>query len=140
MNDSLKKLYQKVLMDRQRSEQGFAKRPEAQDKIEAYNPLCGDQFTLYFDRTADQVQEVSFHGYGCAVSKASTSLLVEELQGCTTEEARNRIEAFLSLMQGEIESSDELRQALVVSRNFPGRAQCAELSWKAALEYFENIK
>jgi nitrogen fixation NifU-like protein len=140
MNDQLKALYQKVLMDRQRSEQGFARRSQAQEQVEAYNPLCGDQFTLFFDRDNERLKDISFHGYGCAISKASTSLLVEELEGCTTEEAQSRINAFLSMMQDDAEPTDELRQALAISRNFPGRAQCAELSWKAALEYLESTK
>jgi len=141
MNEQLKALYQKVLLTRQKSQQGYSKRPAAEVALEAYNPICGDQFTLYFDWSDDRLTQVSFHGYGCAISKASTSLLVEELEGCTLIEAQEVLNTFFAQMESsQADNPDDLRKALAVSKDFPGRAQCALLSWESFDDYLKTFQ
>ena len=79
MNDSLKELYNQIILERQKDLTGFEKREDAEVIIEAYNPVCGDKFNLYLDFEGKKVSKASYHGYGCALSKASTSLLIETL-------------------------------------------------------------
>ncbi len=141
MNEQLKALYQQVLLTRQKSQIGYSKRQAAEVTLEAYNPICGDQFTLYFDWSDDRLTQVSFHGYGCAISKASTSLLVEELEGCTLRQAQKVLKTFFTQMEGgQGENQDDLRKALAVSKDFPGRAQCALLSWESFDDYLKTFE
>ena len=69
MTDSLKKLYNQVILDRQRDQSGFEKRDDAEVIVEAYNPVCGDKFKLFLDFDGDTISQASYHGYGCALSK-----------------------------------------------------------------------
>ncbi|MDH3710250.1 MAG: SUF system NifU family Fe-S cluster assembly protein [Cyclobacteriaceae bacterium] len=135
MRPELKALYQKILLDRAKSTLGFEKGPEAQHIIEAYNPVCGDQFKLFLDLDTDKVDHASYHGYGCAISKASTSLLIESIQGKNLDECRKLIDFFKQCMSGMATNPGEIYQALALSKEFPGRQQCAVLSWQA----FENF-
>ncbi len=140
MSEDLKKLYQAVLMERQKSTLGFQKREDAQHIIEAYNPVCGDQFQIYLDIENGFLQKVSYHGYGCAVSKASSSLLVESLSAKSLVDCRSQLQYFYQCMDGKETQPPEIYEALAMSKNFPGRQQCATLSWDAIQEFLLNEK
>jgi len=142
MSEDPKKLYQQLIMQHNREPVGYEKRPAASIVIEAYNPLCGDQFKLYLEVEKGRVIDVHFHGYGCAISKASTSVLVEKIKGMTLEQVGELTERFyriVGLEEGAVpEDEDEALTAFATARQFPARRQCAVLAWEALQRYLEN--
>ena len=81
MNPRLKELYQSVILKHSKEPVSYEKREEAAQHLDAYNSLCGDRFQLYFELEDGKIKDLSFHGYGCAISKASTSVLVKFMEG-----------------------------------------------------------
>ncbi len=138
MND-LNDLYQEVILDHNRRPRNFRAIPGARCQ-EGYNPLCGDRVMVYLDVTGGVVRDAAFEGTGCAISKASASLMTEALRGRTVEAARQLFEEFHDLMlTSTAEPSPGLGKltALAGVREFPSRVKCASLAWhafKAALD------
>jgi len=138
MKDALKQLYNKLILDRQKDPTGFEKRDDAQNVIEAYNPVCGDQFKLYLDFDREVISRASYHGYGCALSKAATSLLIEGLPGKTVHECKEFIAYFFNSQNNDDEQAPEIYKALAVAKKFPGRKQCTTLSWEAVSNFIDD--
>lgn len=107
---------------------------DAQYRIKAYNPVCGDKFEIRIDFDT-VITDASFFGYGCVVSKASTAVLTEMLMGMTLEEARPMMEAFINSLQEQsfFPETDPRLQSFLIARKYPGRIQCAVLGWEALL-------
>ncbi|GJM35953.1 MAG: iron-sulfur cluster assembly scaffold protein [Saprospiraceae bacterium] len=135
----LSNLYQQTILRHNKSPYHYG-RPETSDVVlEAYNPLCGDKYKIYLDVVEDRIDKAYFFGYGCAISKASTSVLVQRLEG-------KKLSAILELCQHFLESlvrenadiaEDEELAAFSAARQFPGRLKCASLSWDSLIEYLE---
>lgn len=129
-------LYQRVILDNNRSPHNFRKVQGATHVAEGINPLCGDAYTVYITVDADHViRDVAFHGSGCAISKASGSLMTEALKGKTIEEAQSLFSRFHGLVIGENQDLDvsvlgKLRVFAGVWR-YPARVKCAALPWHA---------
>jgi nitrogen fixation NifU-like protein len=143
MNDRLKELYKSVILSHHHNPVGFEIREDASQELEAYNPLCGDKFRLFFDINDGKISDIHFHGYGCAISKASTSVLVEMLKGKTLEEARELCAEFMQYVSPEAEPLEPRREnfeAFSAAREFPGRLKCATLSWDAMREFIGQTK
>ncbi len=138
----LSELYQEVILDHNKSPRNFRKLEDANRKAEGYNPLCGDQVTVYIKVEGDVIKEISFQGSGCAISKASASMMTASLKGKTKAEAEVLFDRVHKMLTGELEpkvDSPELGKLAVLSGvcNFPARVKCASLSWHtlhAALE------
>lgn len=132
MNDEVRELYQQIILDHNRSPKNFRVIEGADRVVEAYNPLCGDQYTIYLVLEDDRVRDVSFQGSGCAISKASASVMTELVRGKTKEEAEHLFEIFHDLVTGKKEADPiELGKlaAFAGVRDFPARVKCASLSW-----------
>lgn len=128
-------MYHPVILRHNQHPVGFEKRPEAQHIVQAYNPLCGDKFSLALDIEHGAIAHATFHGYGCAISKASTSVLVEKIRGKTLAEARQILENFLCTVEtGSPVPTDDETAAFAEARQFPGRMDCATLAWRALAE------
>ena len=132
MLDQLDELYRDVILDHFKNSSHAGTLPTAQIKAEGSNPLCGDE--LAFDILMDgaTLRQVRFHGKGCAISQAAASMLSQQLEGKTVDEAGRIIEALKALMQGhEPDASLDLGdlEALAGVRKFPVRVKCAALSW-----------
>lgn len=139
MSDRLNHLYQSVILAHSQKPVHFFQHAEAQQTVEAYNPFCGDQFQLFFDLEGSTFQNLSFHGYGCSISKASTSCLVEWLDGKTIEQFSELWDSFQKVVQhGAIDdfpaSYPQNLLAFAAAHKFPGRQGCATLSWGALSE------
>lgn len=136
----LRELYQEVILEHSKAPRNYRELPLANHKAEGYNPLCGDHFTLYVDLEGDRVRDISFQGSGCAISKASASMLTQVIKGKTRAEAQKLFEKFLQLVKGEGNGNQaELGKLAVFSGvcEFPVRVKCATLVWhtlQAALE------
>jgi nitrogen fixation protein NifU and related proteins len=139
MEQELNELYSPVILDHNQYPRHYQKRPEAGLILDAYNSLCGDKFKLYLDVQEDKVVEASFSGYGCAVSKAATSVLMEKIQGKSLEEVRNLVEGYFKVTKTDEElTTDEELLAFAAAKKFPGRLKCAVLSWEVLAEYLEE--
>lgn len=138
---ALRELYQEVILDHNRSPRNYRVIPGADRVVDGYNPLCGDRYTIYLRMDGDRIREVAFQGAGCAISKASASLMSVALEGKTREEAEHLFEVFHLLVTGKLDPdrhADELGSLAVFAgvSEFPARVKCAILAWhtvKAAL-------
>jgi nitrogen fixation NifU-like protein len=134
MDAELRELYQQVILDHNKSPRNFKKLENANHTAEGYNPLCGDKINIYMDVENGIVKDVSFLGSGCAISKASASLMSTIIKGKTKEEAEKIFEKFHDLVTGNLtdeEEIEELGKLAVFSgvKDFPVRVKCASLAW-----------
>jgi len=135
----LRELYQEVVLDHSKSPRNFHALPEASADAEGYNPLCGDQVHVYVTVDGDQVNDVAFTGNGCAISKASASMMTQAVKGRSRTETLALFEKFHRLVTGAAQDPDELGKLAVFAgvSDYPVRVKCASLAWhtlKAALE------
>lgn len=144
MFDELQELYQQVILDHSRSPRNFFKLDAANRIAEGHNPLCGDRVTVYLRLENDIIRDVSFQGEGCAISKASASIMTEMLKGKTREEAQKVFQQFHDMVTTGTPAIDELGKLGVFGgvSKFPARVKCAILPWHAiaaTLEGKENV-
>lgn len=140
--EDLHDLYQSVILDHNRSPRNFRELEGASHRADGYNPLCGDRLTVWLQLDGDRISAVSFHGSGCAISKASASMMTEAVKGKTAAEARDLASRFQELVTGLSDPATaraSLGKLAVFSgvSEFPVRVKCASLSWhtlKAALD------
>ena len=130
----LSELYQQVILDHNKKPRNFRKLENASHTAEGYNPLCGDQLTIYLNVANDAVQEIAFEGSGCAISKAAASMMTQALKGKSKEQAEELFKEFHSMVTGELnEETDEnsLGNLKIFAgvREFPVRVKCATLAW-----------
>jgi nitrogen fixation NifU-like protein len=132
MSSELEELYQSIILDHNRRPQNFRAIPDATAHAEGLNPMCGDQFTVWLKLDGETVTDVSFQGSGCAISKASASLMTQAVKGKTRTEATALFEKFHGLVTGHGGGEDlgALKAFSGVSR-FPLRVKCASLAWHA---------
>lgn len=136
----LNDLYQEVILDHNRRPHNFRVIDEATAKQEGYNPLCGDRLTLYLTLDGGVIKDVAFQGSGCAISKASASLMTDAVKGKTVAEARELFDAFHEMITSNPDTpAADLGKLSVLAgvREFPTRVKCASLAWhtmKAAVE------
>src|SRR5215831_7310061 len=129
----LRDLYQEVILEHSRHPRNYRVMESANHKVEGFNPLCGDRFTIYLDLEDGTIRDVSFQGSGCAISKASASMMTQSLKGKTEGEAEELFTKFHDLVTGHGGSADELGKLAVFAgvSEFPVRVKCATLSWHA---------
>ena len=134
-------LYQEVILDHGRKPRNFHKLADANHEAEGLNPLCGDHFKLYLKVDGDRIADIGFEGSGCAISKASASLMTMSVKGKTVREAEDLFSRFHRLVtEGPQKVSvSELGKLAALSGvcEFPTRVKCASLVWhtlKNALE------
>ena len=96
----LRDLYQEVILEHSKAPRNFRQLQAANHKAEGFNPLCGDHFTVYLDMEGDSIRDVSFQGSGCAISKASASMMTQALKGKSKDEATKLFEHFHQLVTG----------------------------------------
>ncbi|HWA59662.1 MAG TPA: SUF system NifU family Fe-S cluster assembly protein [Gemmatimonadales bacterium] len=140
MSDT-RELYQLVILDHNRSPRNFRAMDGADRVAEGYNPMCGDQLKVWVRFDGDRIADVSFHGSGCAISKASASLMTTAVVGKTREEAKALFEGFHRMLTTEGDTGAGLPSKLAVFagvREFPMRVKCATLSWHALKSTLEN--
>jgi len=130
----LRDLYQELILDHGRRPRNFHTMPEASQRAEGFNPLCGDKLTLYLKVDGDRISDVSFEGSGCAISTASASILTETLKGKTLAEAEVLFERFHDLVTGKPHADDKglpLGKLAAFSgvSDYPARVKCATLAW-----------
>ncbi|NIN70799.1 MAG: SUF system NifU family Fe-S cluster assembly protein [Gemmatimonadetes bacterium] len=130
----LRELYQQVIIDHSRNPRNYKELEHPSHSAEGYNPLCGDQITVYLVVEGDRVTDVSFKGSGCAISKASASLMTAAVKGKTVAEAEELFARFREMVTSEHDTEvdeEALGKLTVLSgvREFPVRVKCATLAW-----------
>lgn len=143
----LSELYQQVILDHNKKPRNFRKLESANHTAEGYNPLCGDQLTIYVNLAGDAVQEIAFEGSGCAISKAAASMMTQAVKGKSKEQVEDLFREFHSMVTGELdEETDENKlgnlKIFAGVRDFPVRVKCATLPWHtmhAALNNEERV-
>jgi nitrogen fixation NifU-like protein len=127
----LRELYQETILEHSRKPRNFGILESANHKAEGYNPLCGDHYTVFLDIKDGAIQKLSFEGSGCAISKASASMMTQSLKGKTTAEAEELFTKFHDLVTGHGDAAEEMGKLAVFSgvSEFPLRVKCATLAW-----------
>lgn len=128
----LRELYQQVILDHYKNPRNYKVIDHADRTVEGYNPLCGDHYTFYVDLDGETIRDVGFQGSGCAISKASASVMSTLVKGKTRGEAEALFHVFHELVTGhaspDAESLGKLAAFSGVSE-FPARVKCAMLAW-----------
>ena len=137
----LRELYQQVILDHNKNPRNFREMEDATSRVDGYNPLCGDHYTIFLKTEGDTIAEVSFTGSGCAISKASASVMSSTVKGKSKAEAERLFETFHRLVTGDpssLSAADLGRLAAFSGvSEFPARVKCATLAWhtlRSALE------
>ena len=138
----LRELYQQIIVEHSKKPRNFGELKEANHTAEGFNPLCGDQITVYLVLDGETVKDIAFEGSGCAISKASASLMTGAVKGKTRDEAETLFARFREMVtreHGAPVDEEALGKLAVFSgvREFPVRVKCATLAWHtlhAALE------
>src|ERR1700758_3833873 len=137
MDQTLRELYQDIILDHSRHPRHFGTLANANHVAEGHNPLCGDKVKVYLSvDDAGRISDIAFEGRGCAISVASASLMTEMLKGRTVAEAESLMGGFLHLVKGEgargLDSEDTERLEVMAGVSaFPMRVKCATLAWHA---------
>ena len=135
----LTELYQEVILDHNKRPRNYRTIASPSHQAEGYNPLCGDRLNLYVQVEGDVITDVAFQGSGCAISKASASLMTDAVKGTTVAQARDLFERFHHVVTTPPDQPvEDLGKLSVLAgvREFPVRVKCASLAWhtlKAAL-------
>ena len=134
ISGELRELYQELILEHSKKPRNFRVLDHANHAAEGFNPLCGDKIKLYLDVDGNQIKDIGFQGSGCAISKASASIMTTSVKGKTVSEAKALFSEFHKMLSSESETKvDEakLGKLSVFSgvSEFPVRVKCATLAW-----------
>jgi len=138
--DELRELYQSLILDHSRHPHNFKVLDSANRTADGYNPLCGDQITLYMNVENDVIKDISFQGQGCAISKASTSIMTTILKGKTIAEAQSIFNKFQHMIKTGEYDIDQMGKLAVLAgiHKYPVRVKCAILPWHTAINSLKS--
>jgi nitrogen fixation protein NifU and related proteins len=135
MANDLNELYQEIILDHSKCPRNFQKLECANRVAQGYNPLCGDQVTVFLDLNKETIRNISFQGTGCAICKAAASLMTATLKGKTTAEAKNLFDGFHVLVTTGKQDNGNMGKlnAFAGVHKYPARVKCAILPWHAVV-------
>jgi nitrogen fixation NifU-like protein len=135
VDDDLSQLYQEVILDHCRKPRHFQAMANSTGHAEGKNPLCGDNFTVYLKLENDMIQDISFQGSGCCISKASASMMTGQLKGKSAEEAKKCFAEYHAMVTTGKADEESMGKLCVFAgvHHFPMRVKCAILPWHAML-------
>jgi nitrogen fixation NifU-like protein len=130
----INELYQETILEHNKNPRNFREIEDASQKALGNNPLCGDALQVFVAMDGDTISDVAFKGSGCAISKASASMMTQAVKGRTSEEAEELFGEFTKMVRGELDEEAEgthLGRLKIFAgvREFPARVKCASLSW-----------
>jgi nitrogen fixation NifU-like protein len=143
----LNELYQETILEHNKNPRNFREIAEASKKALGNNPLCGDALQVFVAMDGDTISDVAFKGSGCAISKASASMMTQAVKGKTAKDAEELFSEFTRMVRGELDEENDENQLgrlriFAGVREFPARVKCASLSWhtlEAALHGDESV-
>jgi nitrogen fixation NifU-like protein len=129
----LRDLYQEVILEHSKKPRNYGVLESANHRAEGYNPLCGDHYTVFVNLKDGAIADIAFQGAGCAISKASASMMTQSLKGKSTQEAEALFTRFHDLVTGHGNETDSLGKLAVFAgvSEYPLRVKCATLAWHA---------
>ena len=132
--EDLTDLYNDIIMEHSMNSYNKKKLENCSFSEKGHNPNCGDEIELEIKLNGDVIEDMAFTGHGCAISQASTSIMIDTLRGKTIEEAREIIKTFIGMIKRETKSEEELKKledaiAFKNVANMPARVKCALLAW-----------
>jgi nitrogen fixation protein NifU and related proteins len=138
--ERLSDLYHKEIMQHNAQPYHYKKRLDAPHIIEAYNPMCGDKFKLFLNIENGIITQATFHGYGCAISKAASSVLMQKIEHMPISDALLLVKSYFLAIntEGVGDTSDDMLKPFMAVKQFPERMTCATLSWQALDEYLKK--
>ena len=140
----LRELYQQLILDHNKNPRNFRVLDPANRFAEGYNPLCGDKIQVYLQLQGNQIKDIGFQGSGCAISKASASLMTETIKGKTLGESEAYFKDFQAMLTDPSSNLglDQMGKLFVFAgvRNYPIRVKCATLSWHTLRAAIENAQ
>ena len=141
--DELQDLYQDIILSHNKRPRNEGALPGHTHEAEGYNPLCGDRVKVFLKVADGQVVDVHFEGEGCAISRASASMMTERLKGCPVADIDSRVAEVVTMLADQDQPDLGLDQigdlaALAGVRKFPARIKCATLAWHAAEQAYDN--
>ncbi len=130
----LNDLYQEVILEHNKNPRNFRDIADADKTADGKNPLCGDALRVYLKMDGDVVSEVAFKGSGCAISKASASMMTQAVKGRTRDEADRLFDEFHRMVTGSLDPEADVNNLGKLAifagvLEFPARVKCASLSW-----------
>lgn len=135
-------MYQQIILDHNKNPKNFKKLEDATHTSEGYNPLCGDRVNIFLHVDNNKVDDIGFQGSGCAISKASASVMTTLVKDKTIEEAKTLFKKFQEVITGKDSGGDLAtldKMAIFAGvREFPVRVKCAALAWHTLIEAFES--
>jgi nitrogen fixation NifU-like protein len=139
----LRELYQDIIMDHNKNPQNYHKIEKATKVVDGKNPLCGDHYTIYLVVEDDIIKDIGFDGTGCAISKASGSVMTTLLKGKTVKEAEDLFNKFHDIVTGNTNYDDAIFDlgklgAFAGVAEYPSRVKCASLAWHAMHQGISN--
>jgi nitrogen fixation NifU-like protein len=143
MKDEFRELYQEIILDHNRSPRNYRKMVDCTHVLEGSNPLCGDHYIIYLKIKNGIIEDVSFEGSGCAISKASASVMSTTIKGKTIAEANEYFDIFRKLVTGEADAEKYFDRAGKIAAfsgvsEFPVRVKCASLAWHTMHNALKN--
>ena len=145
MDNDLRELYQQVILDHNKSPRNFRIIEHPSHQAEGYNPLCGDRIDVFVNVKDGVIEDISFQGKGCAISKASASLMSSIVKGKPVVEAEKLFEKFKELITGKLGENPDLEElgklaVLAGVKDFPARVKCASLAWHTMINAIKEEK
>ena len=139
--ERLSDLYHTAIMQHNAQPFHYEKRLDAPHIVEAYNPLCGDKFKLFLNIENGIIKQAFFHGYGCAISKAASSVLIQKIENLPVSDALLLVKDYFSAIntEGVSEVKDNMLKPFMAVKQFPERMTCATLSWQALDDYLKKV-
>ncbi|MEM8954940.1 MAG: Fe-S cluster assembly sulfur transfer protein SufU [Verrucomicrobiota bacterium] len=141
--DDLAELYQEIILSHNKRPRNAGELETYTGQAEGYNPLCGDHFTVFVKEKDGRIEDIRFHGDGCAISTASASMMTEAVKGKAREDVEARIEEVAEMLTSKEEPELDLDRlgevgVLLGVRRFPARIKCATLAWHALAAALEG--
>ncbi len=143
---AIDELYQEMIIEHNRNPRNFRMIEAATHTAEGFNPICGDHFHVYLTVDAEgRIEDIAFEGKGCAISKASASMMTQILKGKTETEARELFDQFHKLATGELHPNQQAKDVGKLAvfsgvSKFPARVKCAVLSWHTMSSALDHVK
>lgn len=131
---NLEEMYNEIIMEHSMNSYNKKKLEKSDYEQIGHNPNCGDEITLELKLNGNKIEDMAFSGHGCAISQASTSIMIDTLKGKTLEEAREIVNTFIGMIKREITDEETLKKledaiAFKNVANMPARVKCALLAW-----------
>ncbi len=142
--EGLSDVYNELIMEHSMNSYNKKKLEKADFCEIGHNPNCGDEITLELKLDGNKIQDMAFSGHGCAISQASTSIMIDTLKGKTIEEAKEIIETFIEMIKRETTSEEQLKKiedaiAFKNVANMPARVKCALLAWHTIEDILKKL-